>query len=186
MTQVLLPLATGFEEIEAVTVIDVLRRAEIEVTVAGLIPGPLVGSRGIRLHPDTTLDEVDPNGFDLVVLPGGLGGTEAMMADPRLLDLLRAHRAAGRTIAAICAAPMVLVAAGLEEGVRVTSHPSVRGRLGRAAVAEEDLQGPAVVEDSGFITSQGPGTAMEFALYLVEHLAGPQLRASLAAAMIVN
>jgi len=182
MKKVLVPLADGFEEIEAVTVIDVLRRAELEVVVAGLTEGVLVGSRGVRVEPDTTLDRVDPTGFDVVVLPGGLAGAEAMMADERVLDLVRAHRAAGRTTAAICAAPMVLAAAGVEEGLEVTSHPSVRARLGRASVRDA----PRVVRSGDVLTSQGPGTAMEFALALVADLAGEDVKDALAAAMVVS
>ena len=182
MKKVLVPLAAGFEEIEAVTVIDVLRRAELEVVVAGLTPGVLTGSRGVKVEPDTTLDQVDPAAFDVVVLPGGLGGTEAMMADERVLDLVRAHRAAGRTTAAICAAPMVLAAAGVEEGLEVTSHPSVRERLGRASVRDA----PRVVRSGDVLTSQGPGTAMEFALALVADLVGEDVKDALAAAMVVS
>lgn len=182
MIRVLLPLATGFEEIEAVTVIDVLRRADLEVTVAGLTPGVLTGSRGIKVEPDTTLDQIDSSGFDVLVLPGGLGGAEAMMADERVLALVRAQRAAGRTTAAICAAPMVLAAAGVEEGLEVTSHPSVRDRLGRASVRAT----PRVVRSGDVVTSQGPGTAMEFALALVEDLRGSEVRDALADSMVVS
>jgi protein deglycase len=183
MSRVLIPLAEGFEEIEAVTLIDVLRRADIEVLVADLRPqaGPVTGSRGVRVESDVPLDQVDLETIDMLVLPGGLDGTLAMMDDPRLLDLIRARRAADRPTAAICAAPMVLVAAGVEQGLEITSHPSVRDRLGRAIVRDE----PAVVSCQGVLTSQGPGTSMEFALALVEELAGPRTRAELAEAMVV-
>ncbi len=182
MTRVLMPLADGFEEIEAVTVIDVLRRADIEVIVAGLAPGVRTGARGIRVEPDTDLGALGEQTFDLVVLPGGLGGTEAMMADERVLALVRAQRAAGRPLAAICAAPMVLAAAGVEEGLELTSHPSVRAELGRASVRDS----PRVLHCGGVITSQGPGTAMEFALSLVEELVGLEVRQGLERAMVVG
>lgn len=182
MTRALVPLATGFEEIEAVTIIDVLRRAEVEVTVAGLTPGVLVGSRGIKIEPDVSLEGLAADGFDLIVLPGGLAAAEALMADERVLDLVRAHLAAGRTTAAICAAPMVLAAAGVEEGLEVTSHPSVRDRLGRATVKGA----PRVIRSGNVITSQGPGTAMEFALALVAVLKGDEVQIALASAMVVS
>lgn len=182
MTRVLLVLAPGFEEIEAVTVIDVLRRADLEVVVAGLGEGSITGSRGVRIEPDTTLDQLDGGEFELLVLPGGLGGTEAMMGDGRVLELVRARRAAGQRTAAICAAPMVFAAAGVEEGLELTSHPSVRDRLGRARVRDA----PGVVRCEEVVTSQGPGTAMEFALALVEDLCGPAARQALAEAMVVS
>lgn len=183
MTRVLLPLAEGFEEIEAVTVIDVLRRAQVEVLVAGLgpQPGPVTGSRGIRVEAEVAFDQIDLETIDMVVLPGGLDGTLAMMQDQRLLELIRAQRAAGRPTAAICAAPMVLAAAGVEQGLELTCHPSVRDRLGRASVRAE----PTVVRSHGVLTSQGPGTAMEFALALVEDLVGRATAEELALAMVV-
>lgn len=181
MTRVLVPLAAGFEEIEAITVIDVLRRAEVEVVVAGLEAGVLNGSRGIKVEPDTTLDAVDTESFDMVVLPGGIGGTMAMIEDERVLDLLRTQLSAGRRAAAICAAPMVLAAAGVEEGLEVTSHPSVRERLGRASVRDT-----RVVRSGSVMTSQGPGTSMEFALALVEDLCGALKRDELASGMCVD
>jgi 4-methyl-5(b-hydroxyethyl)-thiazole monophosphate biosynthesis len=178
---VLVPLASGFEEIEAVTIVDVLRRAGLDVTVAGLAGGVLEGSRGIRVQPDTTLDRVDARSFDAIVLPGGMGGATALAADERVLAALRAHHAAGRLTAAICAAPMVLARAGLVEGTRVTSHPSVRDRLAGATVCAE----PRVLREGNVLTSQGPGTAMEFALALVRELVGDAKAEELARAMVV-
>jgi 4-methyl-5(b-hydroxyethyl)-thiazole monophosphate biosynthesis len=166
----LIPLAPGFEEIEAVIVIDVLRRAGVLVTVAGTEPGVIEASRGVRIEPDTTLDAVDPAGFDLIVLPGGLKGTTALREDPRVLEMLRRHHAAGRLTAAVCAAPTVLAAAGIASAHRVTAHPSVWDQLRAANV---DVQDERVVVDGHVVTSQGPGTSMEFAYALVERLCGP-------------
>lgn len=167
----LIPLAPGFEEIEAVILIDVLRRAGVDVTVAGTVPGVIEASRGVRIEPDTTLDEVDPAGFDLVVLPGGLPGTLALRSDPRILALLRNHHATGRLTAAVCAAPTVLAAAGIAASHRVTAHPSVWNELRSAGV---DVRDERVVTDGHVVTSQGPGTSMEFAFALVERLCGPE------------
>lgn len=182
--RVLVPLAPGFEEIEAVTIIDVLRRAHLEVCVAGSEAGVLTGSRGIRVEPDTTLDALGDGlgSFDAIVLPGGMGGTLAMMEHEPLLRALREQHGRGAPVAAICAAPMVLARAGIEEGLRLTSHPGVRERLGRASVEHEQR----VVRDGQVWTSQGPGTAMEFSLALVEALVGPEEARALAEAMVVQ
>ena len=105
---ILVPLAEGFEELEAVAVIDVLRRADLEVTTAGLEPGPVTGAHGIALTPDRSLDDLRPESFDVVVLPGGMPGTLRLMEDERVLGAVRALHAGGKHTAAICAAPMVL------------------------------------------------------------------------------
>jgi len=178
----LVPLAGGFEEIEAVAIADVLRRAGVEVVVAGLEPGPVQGAHGIELTPDTELAAVDAEGFDAIVLPGGMDGTLRLMEDELVLAAVRSQREGGRLVAAICAAPMVLARAGVVSGVPVTSHPSVRERLGEAEVRE----GPRVVRSGSVITSQGPGTAIEFALALVEELVGSEKAAELAAAMLAR
>jgi 4-methyl-5(b-hydroxyethyl)-thiazole monophosphate biosynthesis len=180
--RVLVPLAEGFEEIEATAVVDVLRRAGVEVVLAGLRPGPVTGSHGIALQTDATLDEVDPLGFDLIALPGGMPGTIHLMEDERVLAAVRTLHESGKTVAAVCAAPMVLARAGVVAGVPVTSHPSVREKLGDADVRAD----PRVVRSGRVVTSQGPGTAIEFALELVRELRGAEKADELAAAMLVR
>jgi len=179
--RVLVPLAEGFEEIEAVTIVDVLRRAGVEVVVAGLADTRVVGSHGIALDADTVFDGVDPASFDMIVLPGGMPGTLHLLQDERVLEAVRALHGAGRHTAAICAAPRVLAAAGVVSRVPVTSHPSVRGQLGDADVRAE----PRVIKSGKVLTSQGAGTAMEFALELVAELCGRERADALAAAMVV-
>ncbi|HFD80074.1 MAG TPA: DJ-1/PfpI family protein [Gammaproteobacteria bacterium] len=171
MASVLVPLAQGCEELEAVTVIDLLRRAAIEVVTAGLDEGPVRASRGVVLVPDTTLDEALERDYDMVVLPGGLPGAEHLNADPRIRRLLRDMAAAGRYTAAICAAPKVLADAGLLDGRRATSFPGVLDGVGGLSYVEQP-----VVRDGRVITSRGPGTAMDFALALIESLAGKDAR----------
>ncbi len=168
---VLVPLAEGFEELEAITVIDLLRRAGVEVTVAGLTDGPVRASRSTQVLPDTTLDAVAGREWDMVVLPGGLPGADHLAADDRLRQLLQEHAGAGRWTAAICAAPKVLVAAGLLEGKRATAYPGVLEAAGHGDAVNE-----AVVRDGRLITSRGPGTAMDFALELIEALVGAVTR----------
>jgi 4-methyl-5(b-hydroxyethyl)-thiazole monophosphate biosynthesis len=181
MKSVAVFLAPGFEEIEAVTVIDVLRRADIQVTVAGLSEGEITGSHEITVRPDKTLDEIQPESFDMVVLPGGLPGTDHLREDPRVRAFVRHMAESGKYTCAICAAPTVLKAAGVATGRAVTSHP----------IVQEDLKGldyreERVVVDGPVVTSRGAGTAMEFALELVRILAGPEKADLLAGLMIVK
>lgn len=178
MAAVLVPLAQGCEELEAVTLIDLFRRAGLAVTVAGLETGPVTASRGVVLLPETTLDAVLDQDFDLVVLPGGLGGAQRLEADQRIAALLRRMTEQGRYVAAICAAPKVLVSAGLVGGREVTAYPGVLDGL-----PDIQLSSAAVVRDGTFITSRGPGTAMDFALSLIEILCGRAKRDEVASAL---
>jgi protein deglycase len=173
MSRVLVPLAEGFEEIEAVTVIDLLRRAGIEVLVAGLSAGPVTGSHGITLEPDVALQDVLEETFDMVALPGGMPGAKHLAEDSRLCALLQRMAADDRYIAAICAAPGVLAKAGLLAGKRATSFP---GFLSPESAPLTQVLEEAVVEDGKVITSRGPGTAMDFALALIQRLEGANLR----------
>jgi 4-methyl-5(b-hydroxyethyl)-thiazole monophosphate biosynthesis len=166
--RVLVPLASGVEELEAVTIIDVLRRGGIDVTSAALADDLSVkGSRGVTLLADAAWSSLDPAGFDALVLPGGGKGTENLAADPRIQEAVIAFNEAGKFIAAICAAPTVLAEAGVLEGRRATCYPTCAKQLG----ASYDDAAP-VIADGNVITSQGPGTAMLFSLVLVQHFAG--------------
>lgn len=175
MATVLVLLASGCEELEAVTVINLLRRAKITVVAAGLDKRvqPVRCSRGTVLVPDRALNEVMDIDFDMVVLPGGQPGTDNLRKDERVRTLLRKMQQAGKFIAAICAAPMVLGEAGVLAGKKATSFP---GCLEGLHLADVSLSAESVVRDGRVITSRGPGTAMDFALVLVEALAGRQVR----------
>jgi len=171
--RVLVPIAEGVEEIEAVTVIDVLRRAGAEVVVAGVDgAGPVTASRGVRLLPDAALADVLGDAYDLVALPGGLGQTERLCREAALLDLLRRRFAAGQWIAAVCAAPRVLAAAGIASNLALTSHPSQAEHLAGA----REYRTEVVVEDQRVVTSRSAGTALAWSLHLVERLLGPEKR----------
>ncbi|MGQ0384276.1 MAG: DJ-1 family glyoxalase III [Gammaproteobacteria bacterium] len=174
MKRVLVPLAEGFEELEAVTIIDILRRAGIEVVVASLAGSPVTGSHGLRISADTPLAALAEQDFDMVALPGGMPGAEHLRKDARIGELLRRQRQKGRPVAAICAAPMVLQAAGVLEGRRATSYPGFLKDARNTTVVSD-----AVVADDGVITSRGPGTALDFALALVAELAGSGARRSI-------
>ena len=183
MKRALVPLADGFEEIEAVTVIDVLRRAGVDVTVAGLEEGPRRGSRGVVVVPDRPLTDVVDQEFDVIVLPGGLPGATHLRDDERVTAMLRRALDGGRLVAAICAAPTVLAAAGMADGRRMTCHPSVEDAMRDAGAA---LAGDRVAVDGPFVTSQSPGTAMEFAFRLVELLCGADKVAELNAGILAR
>lgn len=160
--RVLCLLTDGFEEIEAVVPIDLLRRAGFEVVVASLRGMTLTGRCGIRLEADKPLDEVDSADFDLLLIPGGPGVGD-LRADGRPATLARSFYDAGKHVAAICAAPLVLKDAGLLSGRRFTAYHSVRAELGGGL---DDR----VVIDGRIVTSRGAGTAMDFAVEIIRLL----------------
>jgi 4-methyl-5(b-hydroxyethyl)-thiazole monophosphate biosynthesis len=169
--RVLVPLAPGCEELEAVTIIDLLRRAGIEVVVAGLVDGVITASRGVRLLPDLSLTEALGQEFDMIVLPGGLPGSDHLAADQRITDVLRKMNESGRFIGAVCAAPKVLVRSGILNGKMATAYPGVLQAEGHQAIS-----GDAVIRDGRVITSRSAGTAMDFALELIAALCGGKVR----------
>lgn len=173
MPKVLIPLAQGCEELEAVTLIDILRRAKITVVVAGLDDKPVEASRGTMLLPDTTLDDALSEEFDMVVLPGGGPGADALAKDNRIAALLKKMADGGKFVAAICAAPKVLAQAGLLNGKRATAYP---GTLDNKTYPDIVITEEAIVDAGLIITSRGPGTAMDFALALVEKLTNAETR----------
>ena len=173
MARVLVPLAQGCEELEAVTIIDLLVRAGIEVITAGLEAGPVTASRGVVLLPQITLDEALGRDYDMVVLPGGLPGATHLDNDPRLHQLLQRMAESGKYTAAICAAPRVLANAGLLSGKRATSYP---GHIDKMDLPDVEYRQEAVVQDGKVITSRGPGTAIDFTLALIEQLIGREKR----------
>ena len=165
MKTVLVPIAPGFEEIETITIVDILRRAGARVTLAATVPGLLEGSRGIKVEPDELLDNVREKEFDLICIPGGQPGTDNLKKDKRIEKLLKRMQNQDKYIAAICAAPIILKMAGILKDKSMTCHPSVQSVF-------DSYVGDRVVVDQKLITSQSPGTAMEFSLKLVEILFG--------------
>lgn len=179
MKRVLLPIAPGFEEVEAVAVIDVLRRAGVDVVTAttnNSTKTAIEGRCNLKILADTTLNDVSDTSeeallkrFDMLILPGGAGGTETLLNDKRVEDLIKTFSKDNALIAAICAAPLILSNAGITEGRVVTCHPSVRDKIKAGKITNDK-----VVVDQNLITSQGPGTAVEFAFTLVEILCGKE------------
>lgn len=179
--RVLVPVAAGFEEIETTTIVDVLRRAGVEVLLAGLDGrGPLRGSRGIVVTPDLALDEAE-GPFDLVVLPGGMPNARALAAHEGLLALLRHRVDRGEPVAAICAAPLALDRAGVLPAGAYTCYPGVEAQLRAGGRRDEP-----VVRAGAVTTSQGPATALAFALELVEQLAGEARRDEVARGLLAR
>lgn len=163
----LIPIADGSEEIEAVCLIDVLRRAEVEVTVASVMNGrKITAARGTTIVADALISDCSDQSYDLIALPGGMPGAERLRDCEPLIEMLREQRKAGRLHGAICASPaVVLLPHGLLSGRRATCYPSFRTDLEDAADVEASDQ--RVVVDGTLVTSQGPGTAIAFALRLV-------------------
>ena len=185
--RVLVPVSDGCEEIEAVATIDVLRRAGVEVTVAR-VPSPdsrgeaVTASRGVRLLTDRPLSACLDIAWDAIVLPGGMPGAEHLRDASDLTALLRWQDEAGRIVAAICAAPaVVLERHGLIRGRQATCFPSLRHKL--PVGSRNDAR---VVVDGNLVTSQGPGTALEFAVTLVGLLCGRDKRDEIAAQLLLN
>lgn len=178
MASVLVPLAQGCEELEAVTIIDLLVRAGVEVTTAGLDNRPVKASRGVVIVPDTDLDTALQQEYDMVVLPGGLPGADHLDNDPRIHELLIKMATSDKFTAAICAAPKVLASSGLLEGRKATGYPGVLDALGK------ESEDSPVVKDGKVITSRGPGTAMDFALELIEALVSKGKRNEVEAGLV--
>ncbi len=180
--KVLVPLADGSEEIEAVAVIDILRRAGADVTVASVAGLQVVCSRGVKIEADRLLSDCTQEIYDLIVLPGGMPGAEHLRDCKELAQLLKDQRAAGRLYAAICASPAVVFQPlGLLQGKKATCHP---GRL--HSLENKEAAADRVVVDGNCITSQAPGTAIEFALTLVELLFGKEQAAAAAGPLVIK
>ena len=181
MSRVLIPLATGFEEIEAVTNIDVLRRASIEVVTISLNSLDVKGDHGIPIIADQRIDQIDVDDFDAIVLPGGMPGAGNLRDNQKILDFVRKIYDKGGLVAAVCAAPIVLEAARILEGKKATSYPSFSDEMSSCKYLED-----RVVKDDNIITARGPGVALEFALEIVKYIKTESDAKELKEAMIVK
>ena len=180
--RVLVPIADGTEEIEAVCIIDTLRRAGAEVTVASVMDSLEVkASRGVNLVADKAISECSHETYDAIALPGGIPGAEHLRDSELLIDMLKKQREAGRIYAAICASPAVVFEHhGLLEGKKATCHPAFVKDLSNQELVEN-----RVVVDGTCVTSRGPGTAIEFALKLIEVLFDKEAAEKVAEPMLV-
>ncbi|WP_456403298.1 DJ-1 family glyoxalase III [Hydrogenimonas sp.] len=170
MAKVCVPLAAGFEEMEAVALIDVMRRGGIEVVVAGVNEELVTGANGITVKADTDIKYVVADELDMVVLPGGWGGTHVLAENETVQELLRTMKAKEKMIGAICAAPFALKTAGVL-GEHYTCYPSVEEQIGNL---EGYTDKQKVVVDGNVMTSRGPGTAICFGLAIVRKLVGEE------------
>ena len=184
--QALVPIADGSEEIEAVTIIDVLRRAGVEVTVASVGVGKtkqITAARGTNIVADSFIADCADKAWDLIAVPGGIEGADHLAASEILDQLLRSQAQQGKFYAAICAAPAVVLGSkGLLADKTATSHP----RFYQSLIAKEVDTESRVVVDGNCITSQGPGTAIDFALELVEQICGIVKREEVAAPLVLT
>ncbi|MDO4680792.1 MAG: DJ-1/PfpI family protein [Aerococcus sp.] len=182
--KVMILLSKGYEETEAVTVIDYLRRAEIDIDAIAT-EGNLdtVGSHNIHITADHLLEDVDVADYDMVITPGGMGGVEALSANENVMEALKAQKAAGRYIASICASPIVLDRAGISQQIRGTVFPSLHDQ-----VTFKDYVNDEVVvydADEKVMTSQGPATAVYFALAIIELLKGKEAAQEVAQGLLL-
>ncbi|XP_055372539.1 protein dj-1beta-like [Condylostylus longicornis] len=176
-------LAPGAEEMEFVISADVLRRAGIQVTVAGLENSEVVKcSREVIIKPDASLEDVKNNDFDVIVLPGGLGGAKAFASSKIVGELLKKQESANKIIAAICAAPIAFDSHDIGLGKKITSYPAFKDQL---STKFKYIENESVVKDGNFITSRGPGTAFDFALKIAEELNGADKAKEVAKAMLL-
>lgn len=184
--QALVPIADGTEEIEAITIIDVLRRAGVEVKIASVNSSQALqvsGAQNIQLMADCNIDDCAGSDWDLIAVPGGIPGAENLAVDLVLDKLLRAQVAEGKLYAAICAAPaLVLGSKGLLQEKTATGHPMFQQNLEAKELNSESR----VVVDGNCITSQGPGTSLDFALELVEQLCGLVKREEVGSPMVLT
>ncbi len=179
MKKVFAFLADGFEEIEAVSTIDVLRRADIEVITVSITGRREVqGAHGIPLVADALFDDLSFSDADMLFLPGGMPGTKHLGEHEALQALLKKHAASGKYIAAICAAPTVLAKNDLLDGKQAICYPGFEAELSKACISDA-----AVVRDANFITGKGPGVSIRFALEMVEVLRGETVRRSVSEAL---
>ncbi len=172
--KVLVPLAEGFEEIEAISIIDVLRRAEIEVVTAYCTANPVKGSHGISVIADTALAECSSDELDAMILPGGMPGSENLKNNQDIIAMLRSLHDKGKLVGAICAAPMVLGHAGILRGKKATCYPGFENELAGAVLLNQP-----VVTDANVITGKGAGCAIPFALEIVSTLKSEEVKNTL-------
>ena len=183
MAKALVFLASGFEEIETTTIVDILRRAGVDVTIAGLTPNVVEGKHGMKIVPDKPIDDVTTEDFDAVICPGGNPGYKNLRKDPRVINMVKKAFDSNKLVAAICAGPAVLSDAGILKGKACTIYPGMENELRKGGCEpKEDM----VVVDDNIVTSRGPATALPFALKLAEKLAGKQVAEAVSKKTMAN
>lgn len=181
MKKVILFAAEGFEEIEALTVVDVLRRGGVQCDICSTNEHNVTGSHGIAISADVLINEVNFREYDGIVLPGGMPGSENLKNNIKVIEIVKDFYMSGKLIGAICAAPIALEEAGILQGRKITSYPNVKDRLGNCIYTENPVE-----VDGNIITSRGPATSIAFALKLLEYLGQLEEVEALKEGMMVN
>jgi 4-methyl-5(b-hydroxyethyl)-thiazole monophosphate biosynthesis len=182
MSRVLVPLAEGFEEIEAINIIDVLRRGDIEVLIASLNGQAAVrGAHNVTVMAEMIISDIDVSSLDMIVLPGGWGGTVALRDDANVQRILKEMDAKGKNIGAICAAPLALHTAGVLKH-NYTCYPTIEEQIREDGFSDSDM----VVTDGNVMTSRGPATAICFGLQIVKKLKGEQKYSEVKSALLAS
>lgn len=162
-------LGTGFEDMEAVCPCDILRRGGVQVQFAGIGGRDITGSNGITVRADCTVEEIDREKLDMIVLPGGMGGVHSILASPEALDAVRWAWENGKYVAAICAAPSILAKLHITDGKHATVYPGMEPEMGSAIMHNANT-----ARDGRVLTGRAPGAAMDFGLMLLEALTDAQ------------
>jgi len=183
MAKALVLLAPGFEEIEASTIIDVLRRCGVDVTTAGLTPKLVEGSHGIKFAPDKTIQNIKVTDFDAVICPGGSPGYENLRKNQTVINLIKEAFESNKLVAAICAAPAVLSDAGILKGKMCTIYPGMEAELQKGGGKPKK---EIIVVDGNIITSMGPATSLPFSLKLAEKLAEKKIAEDVGKRMLAD
>lgn len=172
-------LGTGFEEIEALAPCDILRRGGVDVALVGVNGREITGSHGITVRADCTVEELDRNAMEMIVLPGGMGGVHSMLESSLALDAVSWAWKTDKWVAAICAAPTILAKLGISDGKRCVCYPGLEGEMGKANMVHA-----STVRDGRLLTGRGPGAALDFGLLLLETLKDPETARQVKAGMV--
>ncbi len=175
-------LGTGFEEVEAITPLDLLRRAGVQVLTAGINGKTVYGAHNIGIEADITIDQMDLTDVEMVVIPGGLGGVASIRASQKAMEALRFAWENGKFVAAICAGPTVLADLGITDGLQATCYPGCEGGMGTAVVAGN----AACVRDGRVITGTSAGCAIPFGLALIAALKGEEIANTVAEKFVIR
>lgn len=174
-------LGTGFEEIEAIAPCDILRRGGVEVRFAGIGGRDITGGNGITVRADCTVEEMDLENLELIMLPGGMGGVRSILGSETALNAVRRAWKDGKFVTAICAAPTILAQQGVTDGKKATVYPGMEDQMGSAV-----MQDANAVADGKVLTGRAPGAALDFGYLLLEQLRGAETAARVRSGMVYN
>lgn len=174
-------LGTGFEEIEAIAPCDILRRGGVEVRFAGIGGRDITGGNGITVRADCTVEEMDLENLELIMLPGGMGGVRSILGSETALNAVRRAWKDGKFVTAICAAPTILAQLGVTDGKKATVYPGMEDQMGSAV-----MQDANAVADGKVLTGRAPGAALDFGYLLLEQLRGAETAARVRSGMVYN